>query len=152
LLDKLEQMFHVCSQAAAEGEGRVSGSIEAVPPAAACKRSVGAQLAARAAKAGLEELIVGLSSRGASAASVVAQESLTAKRVRREMAPQRLEKVQFAPGNGMAPAPRVSGIGARGDHRPEGSPSLLAGWPTRRATRPSRQGGRKSLKVAQFGA
>jgi hypothetical protein len=26
----------------------------------------------------------------------------------------------------MVPAPRVSGIGARGDHRPEGSPSLLA--------------------------
>jgi len=53
-------MFHICSQAAAEGEGRISGSVEAVPPAAACKRSVGARLAARPAKAGLEEPIVGL--------------------------------------------------------------------------------------------
>jgi hypothetical protein len=61
------------------------------------------------------------------------------------MAPQRLEKVQFAPGNGMDPAPRgptISGIGARSDHCP------VAEWPTRRATHASRRGGRKSLKVA----
>jgi len=34
-----------------EGEGRVSGSVTAFPPAAVCKRSVGAQRAARPAKA-----------------------------------------------------------------------------------------------------
>ena len=82
----------------------MSGSVVGFPPAAACKQSAGAQRAARPAKAGLEEPIVTLSSRGASAADVAAPEGLAAKRARREMAPQRLEKVQFAPANGMAPA------------------------------------------------
>jgi hypothetical protein len=82
----------------------VSGPNKAGAPAAACKRSVGAQRAARPAKAGLEEPIVGLSSRDASAAGPAAREGLAAKRARREMAPQGLENVQFAPENGMAPA------------------------------------------------
>jgi hypothetical protein len=96
----------------------VSGCVETVPPAAACKRSVGPR-AARPAKARggaasrrptgvrdgrpLEEPVVGLSSRRASAGGATAPEGLAAKRARREMAPQRLEKVQFAPGDGMAP-------------------------------------------------
>ena len=38
----------------------------------------------------------------ASLAGIAAREGLTAKRGRREMAPQRLEKIESAPGNGMA--------------------------------------------------
>ena len=75
------------------------GSVEAVPPAAACGRSVGARPPARLAKAGREEPIVGVS-----VAGIAAREGLAAKQARREMAPQRLEKVQIAPGIGMAPA------------------------------------------------
>jgi len=76
----------------------VFGSVEAVPPSATCNRSVGAPLTARLAKAGREGLIVGLLN--GSGASIAAREGLTAKRARLEMAPQRLEKVEFAPGNG----------------------------------------------------
>ena len=106
----------------------MSGSVEAVPPAAACKRSVGAQRGARPAKAGPEEPIIGLSSRCASAAGVAASEGLAAKRARREMVPQRLEKVQFAPGNGMASADLDPQYLVRGPPRasPEELPSPLA--------------------------
>jgi hypothetical protein len=44
--------------------------------------------------------IVDLSNRGVSVAGI-ARERLTAKRSRPEMAPQRLEKIESAPGNGM---------------------------------------------------
>ena len=40
-------------------------------------------------------------SRGVSLAGIAAREGLTAKRSRPEMAPQRLEKIESAPGNGM---------------------------------------------------
>src|ERR1700734_3107577 len=39
--------------------------------------------------------------RGVSAAGIAGREDLTAKRSRPEMAPQRLEKIESAPGNGM---------------------------------------------------
>ena len=65
----------------------MSGSVEAVSPAAACKRSVGAQFAARQAKAGLEELIV------VSRAAALRPPAFRPQSVRLEMAPQRLEKV-----------------------------------------------------------
>ena len=39
--------------------------------------------------------------RGVLVAGIAARESVTAKRSRREMAPQRLEKIESAPGNGM---------------------------------------------------
>ena len=42
-----------------------------------------------------------LPSRGVSLAGIAAREGLTAKRSRPEMAPQRLEKIESAPGNGM---------------------------------------------------
>ena len=41
------------------------------------------------------------SNRGVSFAGIAAREGLTAKRSRPEMAPQRLEKIESAPGNGM---------------------------------------------------
>ena len=82
----------------------MSGSVEAVPPAAVCDRSVGARRAARLMKAGREESIIGLSNRDVSVAGIAAREGLRAKRARAEMAPQRLEKVESEPGNGMAPA------------------------------------------------
>ena len=41
------------------------------------------------------------SNRGVSLAGIAAREGLTAKRSRPEMAPQRLEKIESAPGNGM---------------------------------------------------
>src|SRR5271168_514193 len=44
--------------------------------------------------------IVDLLNRGVSVAGI-ARERLTAKRSRREMAPQRLEKIESEPGNGM---------------------------------------------------
>jgi hypothetical protein len=93
-----------------EREGRVSGSVEAVPAAAACVRWIEARRVARLAKAGRQEPLVGLVDRGVSVAGVTAPEGLTAKPARPEMAPQRLEKVESAPGNGMASAasdPRI---------------------------------------------
>src|SRR5208337_2210800 len=60
--------------------------------------------------AGREEPIIGLLSRGVSVAGAAAWEGPTAKGARREMAPQRLEKVESAPGNGMAPAARTPNI------------------------------------------
>jgi hypothetical protein len=45
--------------------------------------------------------IVGLLNRGVSVARLAARENLTAKRSRPEMAPQQLEKIESAPGNGM---------------------------------------------------
>ena len=75
----------------------MSGSVEAVPPAAACNRSVGARPAARLAKAGQEEPIVGLLNRGVSIAAIAAREGLSTKRARPEMAPQRLERLNPRP-------------------------------------------------------
>ena len=46
------------------------------------------------------EPIVDLLNRGVSAAGIAAQEGLGAKRSRPEMAPQRIEKIESAPGNG----------------------------------------------------
>ena len=45
--------------------------------------------------------IVDLLNRGVSVARIAARENLTAERSRPEMAPQRLEKIESAPGNGM---------------------------------------------------
>src|SRR5271163_498216 len=45
--------------------------------------------------------IVGLSNRGVSVARLAARENLAAKRSCPEMAPQQLEKIESAPGNGM---------------------------------------------------
>jgi len=84
----------------------VSGSVEAIPAAAACHRWVEARRVARRAKATGQEPGVGLLDRGVSVAGIAAGEGLTAKRARPEMAPQRLEKVRSAPGNGMASAAR----------------------------------------------
>ena len=97
-------MFHICSTPPPDGEGRVSGSVEAVPPAAACDRSVGAQ--PTGARRTLRWKSRSSVSRAAALrpSGAAALEGLAAKRARREMAPQRLEKVQFAPENGMAPA------------------------------------------------
>jgi hypothetical protein len=88
----------------------VSGSVEAVPAAVACARWVEARRMARMAKAGRQEPVVVLLDRGVSVAGGAAPEGPTAKRAPPEMAPQRLEKVESAPGNGMASAasdPRI---------------------------------------------
>ena len=53
------------------------------------------------------EPIVYLWNRGVSVAEIAAREGVTAKRSRREMAPQRLEKIESAPGNGMGSKPRT---------------------------------------------
>jgi len=91
----------------------LSGSVAAVPPAAACSRSIGARCASRAAKAGWEKPIVDSLNRGVS--RIAALDDLTAKRSRREMVPQGLENIHSAPGNGMAPRsrPTRSGMQAR---------------------------------------
>jgi hypothetical protein len=47
------------------------------------------------------EPIVDLLNRGVSVVGIAAREDLTAKRSRPEMAPQRFEKIESAPGNGM---------------------------------------------------
>src|SRR5271170_6661826 len=49
------------------------------------------------------EPIVDLFNRGVSVVGIAAREAVTAKRSRPEMAPQRLEKIESAPGNGMVP-------------------------------------------------
>jgi hypothetical protein len=51
----------------------------------------------------IAEPIVDLLNRGVSVVGIAAREDLTAKRSRPEMAPQRLEKIESAPGNGMVP-------------------------------------------------
>ena len=48
------------------------------------------------------EPIVDLLNRGVSVVGIAAREDRTAKRSRPEMAPQRFEKIESAPGNGMA--------------------------------------------------
>ena len=172
----------------AQGEGRVSGSVETVPPAAVCNRSVAARRAARLAdtRGGAasrrptgardgrtpEQPIVGLSSRGVSVAGAAALEGLTGKYARRQMAPQGLEKVELAPGNGMAPAaldplylverrrdcPSSSRRAKRrGDPESRRSPSPPGSLRFARdddfqAARVSRLGRRKSPKVAQSAA
>jgi len=81
---------------------------------------------ARLAKAGRQEPVVGLVDRGVSVAGGAAQEGLTAaKRACPEMAPQRIEKVESAPGNGMASAASDPRIWRRERHqrRPEHSVS-----------------------------
>jgi hypothetical protein len=53
-----------------------------------------------------------------SVAGIAARQCLPAKRARLEMSPQRLEKVESAPGNGMAPAaldPTICGRDRRRD-------------------------------------
>ena len=80
----------------------MSGSVEAVPRSAACDRRVGARRAARMAKTGRGEPMVGFFNRGVWVAGIAARQRLTVKRARREMAPQRLERTESAPGNGMA--------------------------------------------------
>ncbi len=67
----------------------MSGSDEAVPPAADCNRSVGTRRVARPLKDGREEPIAVFFSRGVLAAGVTALEGLTGK---------------HAPGNGAATA------------------------------------------------
>ena len=78
----------------------MTGLVETVPPGAACDRSAGARRSARLAKAARARPIVGL--RVVSAAGVAAREGLTAKRARPEMAAQRVENVESAPGIVMA--------------------------------------------------
>ena len=51
----------------------------------------------------IAEPIVDLLNRGVSVAGIAAREGLTAKRNSPEMAAQRLEKIESAPGNGMVP-------------------------------------------------
>ena len=138
----------------------MSCSVEAVPPAAACKRSVRAQCAARPAKAWLEEPIVDLSSRGASAAGPASRKGPAAKRARLEnleMVPQRLEKVQFAPGNGMAPAdldPQYLVQAPAASSAPKNHHRLAPNGrgDERRARRVCLGGVAESWKVARFGA
>jgi len=73
---------------------------------------------ARMAKAGRQEPVVVLLDRGVSVAGDAAPEGLTAKRARPEMAPQRLENVESAPGNGMASAASDPKIWRRERHQP----------------------------------
>jgi hypothetical protein len=99
-LDQVAPSFYICSYATRGGEGRVSGSVEAVPPAAACSRSGGGGApgegrAERDDRRLLEPRRFDRWRRGSGGRDGGA---------RLEMAPQRLEKVEFAPGNGMAPA------------------------------------------------
>src|ERR1700677_3802118 len=63
------------------------------------------------------EPIVDLLNRGVSVVAIAAREDLTAKRSGPEMAPQRLEKIESAPVNGMVPegsTPQALVHGARG--------------------------------------
>ena len=99
----------------AAGSRGTGESSDRLPPLA----SDGSGLsAAHPAKAGLEEPVFGLSSRGASSADAAAPAGVAAKQVRQEMAPQRPEKVQFAPGSGMAPADLDPNIWYWGERRP----------------------------------
>ncbi len=108
----------------AAGSRGTGESSDRLPPLA----SDGSRLsAARPAKAGLEEPIVGLSSRGASSANAAAPQRLAPKQARRQMPPQWIEMVQFAPGNGMAPADldpqhlvlaRAATVAPKGPRRP----------------------------------
>jgi hypothetical protein len=82
-----------------QGDRRLSASREAVPPASARGRSIGARRAARLAKAGR---VAGLASRGASAAGIAEREGVTVERIRPKTVPQELENIRSAPGDAMA--------------------------------------------------
>ena len=73
----------------------MSASLAAVSPAAACGNPIGARPAA-------EEPALDFASRRLPVSRGAAGRS-SVKRSRREMAPQRIEKVESAPGNGAAP-------------------------------------------------
>ena len=85
-------------------KNRMPRFVEAVPPPAASRRSIGPRAAARLAEPGGERPAVGVRSRGVATAGAAARAGLTAKRARPQKAPQRLEKVEPAPGNGRSPA------------------------------------------------
>ena len=75
------------------------------------------------------------------------------KLARREIAPQRLEKAESAPGNGMASAaldPQYLVEGRAATVVPEEFPSPLAGRPRRRATRAVRTSWRRGGKSRFF--
>jgi hypothetical protein len=76
--------------------------------------------------------IVALLNRGVSVARIAARENLTAERNRPEMAPQRLEKIESAPGNGMASdASKPQHLVHGADHAlPPRSPSTPRSRPT----------------------
>jgi hypothetical protein len=82
----------------------LSGCVETVPPNAARNRSNDARRSARVTKALWQNPVVGCLNRDASVAGAAARDGLAVERSRRQMAPQELEKIESAPGNGMAPA------------------------------------------------
>ena len=82
----------------------MSGCVETVPPNAARNRSNDARRSARVTKALWQNPVVGCLNRDASVAGAAARDGLAVERSRRQMAPQELEKIESAPGNGMAPA------------------------------------------------
>jgi hypothetical protein len=150
-LDRLERMFHICSHAAAlkeKAECPAPSKPFRLPPPAIDRSGRSAQRegawrggvpppnkCARRAPSGkgdrrsLEPLRSGRRRCGVG--------GLGGTAARREMVPQRLEKVQFAPGNGMAPADLDPNIWRRRPPRapPEESPPPLAEWPNSRFAR-----------------
>jgi len=100
-LTKIEPLYYVCSRGVLkeEGECPVPSKAFRLPEHA----SVWLRRLARPARSAREEPFLALLNGGVFA-SVAAPEGRTAKRARREMVPQRLEKVESAPGNGMVPA------------------------------------------------
>ena len=68
-----------------EGDRRLAGSVETVPPAARRNRSVGSRRAGRVAKTRREEPVVDHLNCGASVAGSAARQSVTARRILKEM-------------------------------------------------------------------
>jgi hypothetical protein len=79
----------------------LSGCVAAVPPAAACAAQLGRSAHRARRRPGWKNRSSISLNGGVSV--IVALDDLTANRSRREMAPQGLENVHSAPGNGMAP-------------------------------------------------
>ncbi|HEY3720091.1 MAG TPA: hypothetical protein VGL41_08125 [Roseiarcus sp.] len=109
----------------------MSDTDETAPLAVPRDRSVEARRAARQVKAGLDRRIIESLNHGVSVVETAEREDVgrgdpagqtplivEAPPARPEMAPQRLEKIESAPGNGMARKPRTHNIwytGVRAD-------------------------------------
>ncbi len=104
----------------------MSGSVEAVPPTAPRNRSIDAPLWC-APRTRRQEPIVKLLNRGASVARIATQAGVMAERSRPEMTPQGFEKIDSAPGNGMASQTSSPKIWYKGPTRPS-LHSPLAEW------------------------
>ncbi len=102
-LAKAARVFYICSSNLLKETAELSASVDAIRAAAVRNRSMDARAEGRAGRVGRRRS----EPRRSGPRDRVAGGPEGRNASRREMAPQRLEKIESAPGNGMAPAASV---------------------------------------------